>query len=155
MTELPTWMTELLGDIPASVWRSIDETKARDAVALAYATNARESGTRPQIEYRCKRCGHALVLGWNTPAAALVLWHPRVRLADARAAEVSAPGGVLSRPRKTAGGLVIPARANVFDAGRAVWLGCEHRWGRANSDQILADWRSALATRRSVQRIAD
>lgn len=155
MTELAAWLTEMLDDVPASVWESIAEDKARDAATLAYATSTRESGTRPQIEYRCKRCGHALLLGWNTPAGALVLWHPRVRLADARAAQVSAPAGVTRHPRKSSGGLVIPARANVFDAGRAVWLGCEHQWGRADPDQILTDWKSALATRQTVRRTAD
>lgn len=149
--KLAAWLTEMLDDVPASVWESIAKDQARDAAALLFAEQAMRADAQPQIRYYCTRCDTVLLRGWSTPGG-LVLFHPTVRLSDSRAGQVRGPAGVTSLPRKTAGGMVIPRRAYMLDPRRAVWIGCEHQWGRIDPAQIRADVVEALKTRRTVQR---
>jgi len=153
-------MSDLLGlslsDLLGFLREHWDADAFNDAAAAAYVKQARASGVRPQLSYRCESKRHCgLFTAWNTPAG-VILAHPKIRISPVRFEAITWPSGAgrLRDVRISPNGATVwPPRAYLMTSSPVV-IACEHRWGSFDPSGIRDSIALALRTGHTVKRVA-
>jgi len=152
-------MSDLLGlslsDLLGFLREHWDADAFNDAAAAAYVKQARASGVRPQLSYRCESKRHCgLFTAWNTPAG-VILAHPKIRLSPVRFEAVTWPSGSgrLRDVRISPNGATVwPPRAYIMTSCPVV-IACEHRWQLISPQKIRDDVAQALRQAKDIHTV--